>query len=430
MTADADGLRRLADVVDALGETAIETDNAHLLEANEEQIRGRVTVTVPVDGDLLIAGTNDVQESEPETTDDPDPDETADEEDEADEEDGEDEDGAETNEELLDHTSTEDLQRAYDEADGNISVAADRFEVSYGAVYQRMVNHGVHETENDGDNTNGSGTSTEDDTPTSDVDSESEAEEDVVLEGDSADDDAGDAGVDVQEETDSDTDRVWCGWCGRKYVDEEAVRDHCKNDHDKEPAVLEAEPDLECDGCGRLFYRRSGLTNHQNSTACGAKLPGDIDEEDLETIVENSDSLLEVKRELRTLKRPQVRHLLEERDLLSELAVESGSPKQAVESIGDPFDDDEPVEHPDWLARDADEIVETSPVDCSLAELLEIVSAAESATFARQQIDSSRPQKVQDLLWQLGLRNADGSLKGESELSDRVTTIRGVYVDD
>ncbi|ELY83446.1 hypothetical protein C486_02253 [Natrinema gari JCM 14663] len=331
MTADADGLRRLADVIDALGETAIEPDSAQLLEVSKEQIRGQVTMTVPVDGDLSLTDTDDVQEGEPKTTDDPGCDRTGGE----DEEDGKDEDIDETDEDLLDHTSTEDLQLAYDEADGNISAAADRFEVGYGAVYRRMVKHGVHETENGEDGSDENGTSTEDDTPTSDVDSESEAEQDVALEEDAADEDAGDAGDDVQKETDGDTDRVWCGWCGRKYVDEAAVRDHCESDHNREPAVLEAEADLECDGCGRLFYRRTKLSEHQNSTACGAVLPDDIDEEDLETIVENSDSLFEVERELRTLNRSQVRYLLEERDLLTELAVESGSPKQAAESIGD-----------------------------------------------------------------------------------------------
>jgi len=145
---------------------------------------------------------------------------------------------------------------------------------------------------------------------------------------------------------------------------------------------------------------------------------------------DDSESLFEVKRELRTLNRSQVRHLLEERDLLDELAIQSGSPKQATEAIGDPFDDDEPVEHPDWLARDADEIVEGSPIECTLAKLLEIVSGAESAIHARHQIDSDRPRKVRDLLWGLGLRNANGTLKDEPELSDRIETIQEVYVDE
>ncbi|PGF16204.1 hypothetical protein CP556_08820 [Natrinema sp. CBA1119] len=190
MTADADGLRRLADVVDALGETRIGVDSAQLLEADDTQIRGQVSVTVPVDGDLAIAGVADSQESDPQTTDNPESDSESDE---------VDEDAADPDGELLDHTSTEDLQLAYDEADSNISAAADRFEVGYAAVYRRMVQHGVHKTDSE-DDSEEDGPSTEGDTPTSDVDSESEAEDDVALEEEAADDDAGDAGADVQEE--------------------------------------------------------------------------------------------------------------------------------------------------------------------------------------------------------------------------------------
>lgn len=191
MTADADGLRRLADVVDALGKTRIGIDSAQLLEADDTQIRGQVSVTVPVDGDLAIAGVADSQESDSQTTDGPESDSESDE---------VDEDAADPDDELLDHTSTEDLQLAYDEADSNISAAADRFEVGYAAVYRRMVQHGVHETDSDEDDSEEDGPSTEGDTPTSDVDSESEAEDDVALEEEAADDDAGDAGDDVQEE--------------------------------------------------------------------------------------------------------------------------------------------------------------------------------------------------------------------------------------
>ena len=45
----------------------------------------------------------------------------------------------------LDHNDVEDLQRAYDDADGNIADAAERFDISYGYTYTLMVEAGVHE---------------------------------------------------------------------------------------------------------------------------------------------------------------------------------------------------------------------------------------------------------------------------------------------
>lgn len=106
---------------------------------------------------------------------------------------------ADDTDEVLDHTSTEDLQRAYDEADGNISAASDRFDVGYGAVYRRMKEHGVHETDENDD----SSTSTEDDTttPDSELTSEPQSEaRDVDLEEDAADDAPAGTGDDVQDD--------------------------------------------------------------------------------------------------------------------------------------------------------------------------------------------------------------------------------------
>lgn len=58
MSVDGDALRRLADVVDDLGETTIDVDSARLLEADDETIRSQLTVTVPTEGDLEIATTD------------------------------------------------------------------------------------------------------------------------------------------------------------------------------------------------------------------------------------------------------------------------------------------------------------------------------------------------------------------------------------
>ena len=73
----------------------------------------------------------------------------------------------------MDHTVTEDLEQAYEAANGNISAAAEHFEVGYGAVYRRMVEHGIHERKS---------TSTEDDTETTSeapVDLEEDAQDDA-----------------------------------------------------------------------------------------------------------------------------------------------------------------------------------------------------------------------------------------------------------
>ena len=56
----------------------------------------------------------------------------------------EEEESAEDGDEWLDHTSTADLQQAYDDANGNIKKAAERFDVGYSAVFKRMKDAGVH----------------------------------------------------------------------------------------------------------------------------------------------------------------------------------------------------------------------------------------------------------------------------------------------
>ncbi|MDJ1433963.1 hypothetical protein [Halostagnicola sp. A-GB9-2] len=162
MSEAADGLRRLADVVDAFGETPIDVDSARLLEADENELRGQLTVTVRDDDLEDFSATTEPDDQHEETD--------------------------EGEKDTLDHTVTEDLELAYKEADGNISAAAERFEVGYGAVYRRMTDHGVHET-----NSDENGTSTEDN------ESESEAHD---LEEDAADDAPAGTGDDVQDESD------------------------------------------------------------------------------------------------------------------------------------------------------------------------------------------------------------------------------------
>lgn len=44
----------------------------------------------------------------------------------------------------LDHESTADLRQAYEDADGNISVAAERFDVGYQTIYNRLVDSEIH----------------------------------------------------------------------------------------------------------------------------------------------------------------------------------------------------------------------------------------------------------------------------------------------
>ncbi|WP_195892440.1 hypothetical protein [Halopiger goleimassiliensis] len=144
---ESDDLRRLADVVDAVDETPIDVDDAQLLANSGEDLRAQLTITVPADADLEVIGSSgpvtDTGDEAVQDNDEPD---------------------------SLDHTSTEDLQQAYDEADG-----------------------GVHETDD--------GSPAEDDTN----ESESEAR-DVDLEEDAADGVTGehdDAGDDIQDELDA-----------------------------------------------------------------------------------------------------------------------------------------------------------------------------------------------------------------------------------
>lgn len=48
---------------------------------------------------------------------------------------------------VQDHTDPEQLREAYERHDGNISAAAEEFQVGYRAVYERMVEFDIHEPE-------------------------------------------------------------------------------------------------------------------------------------------------------------------------------------------------------------------------------------------------------------------------------------------
>lgn len=90
---------------------------------------------------------------------------------------------------VLDHTSTEDLQQAYDEADGNVRQAAERFEIGYSGVFRRMKEHDVHTPECSDTKDDESENSASADTPDgTGVSHDSKADRDDVLVKDEADD--------------------------------------------------------------------------------------------------------------------------------------------------------------------------------------------------------------------------------------------------
>lgn len=129
-----DALRAVADRMEVLErETGVEllaTERVHTT-AGGDVARAMVEIEVPVDElekDVPVSiGFGDEEESD----------------DEPDEEDGGEREER-VQEEHLDHTDPDDLQRAYDEAD-SIAAAAERFDVGYTAVFKRMKRHGIHE---------------------------------------------------------------------------------------------------------------------------------------------------------------------------------------------------------------------------------------------------------------------------------------------
>ncbi|AXR78966.1 ICP22 family protein [Natrarchaeobaculum sulfurireducens] len=254
MTVNADSLRHLAAVVDELQETPIDVDGARVLNATDDELRAQVALTIPMDATLEIGevgpaedssdGVNEIEE-----------DEKADRED---------------NPEVLDHTSTEDLQYAYDEADGRISEAAEHFEVSYSAVFKRMKDHGVHTPNSTAERD----TATEDDT----TESLSEART-VDLEADVADDaPETDAGDDVQDEPETE-------------IEAESI------------TVDAIDDGVTCDGCGEHFDSREALQGHGPKACSGGdgpdvELPDGVTPDDVRAVVAECETLGDVGQEI------------------------------------------------------------------------------------------------------------------------------------
>ena len=115
---------------------------------------------------------------------------------------------------VLDHTSTDDLERAYEEADGNIKQASEMFGVGYTTVYRKMREHDVHESVNQGIETND--------------DAEDDAESDVDVD---VDEEAGDEGEDTESGSEEDAESH-AGAASRR--DDEPIPD---SDSAPEPAT-------------------------------------------------------------------------------------------------------------------------------------------------------------------------------------------------
>lgn len=87
-------------------------------------------------------------------------------------------------------------------------------------------------------------------------------------------------------------------------------------------------------------------------------------------------------------------------------------------------------ERPEWLARDAPEIVETSPVDRTLTEVLAAAERQDSVIDIHKRLASPRVKATSNLLFELGLCGPDMRLADDEELAERVARLREVYVDD
>lgn len=153
--------------------------------------------------------------------------------------------------ELLDHTDPEDLQHAYDEADGNVSAASERFEIGYNAVRERMIDAGVYERRSYGED---SQTDDEDD-PEYDLDP-NELEQ--------AYEDTGGVITDVADQFEAPYKVVyrhlvdhlihepgpraprekswWCGTCHDGPMSRVGVKRHHSQKHDGDLVILDHEP--------------------------------------------------------------------------------------------------------------------------------------------------------------------------------------------
>jgi len=156
--------------------------------------------------------------------------------------------------------------------------------------------------------------------------------------GDSADDGG-------QSDGGGDAPTIWCGLCGDGFPTERGAKIHGSRVHDE--IVLrdeEPDPEIECDDCGRVYSVPSELQDHRSKSRCGAELPADVSAADLEAIVNEADTLLEVQQELRELNRRQTKALLEDHGLLDEIATAgTRSPQALADSLDFDEDDDEDV---------------------------------------------------------------------------------------
>ena len=178
----------------------------------------------------------------------------------------------------LDHTDTEDLQRAYEDADGVVSTAADRFEVGYGAVYKRMVDAGIHEPASQADDGVNEDTECESDENPGAASSTStctgEESEDAATEELEADESA-----DVQEASDVD----------------QTTEDAQEADTD---ADAEDSNSRQC-GCGHVCEDGLEYAIHRTEEhGSPQSVLGYLEPGEFESVVEGADSVLEMGTEL------------------------------------------------------------------------------------------------------------------------------------
>lgn len=100
------------------------------------------------------------------------------------------------------------------------------------------------------------------------------------------------------------------------------------------------------------------------------------------------------------------------------------------EESEEPNEDDEDLDHPDWLERDGRHIVDDSPIDRTLSEVVDAVERQDTLLDVHQRISGGTLNRTKDLLWQLGLRDQAGRLLEDDRLQERVDELREVYVDE
>ena len=113
---------------------------------------------------------------------------------------------------------------------------------------------------------------------------------------------------------------------------------------------------------------------------------------------------------------------------------QSYGPLEAVEVLegGDDDRDDEgeTVDHPDWLSRDARDIVYDAPVTRTLAEVLDAVERYDSILDVHKRLGAGTLGRTKNLLWDLGLRGTDERLLDDDVLEERIAEMRRCYCDE